>query len=158
MHVAVVSDVRWMLNCNLNGTDGWWDKKGSFSNVCKSMCCLFEIICMVTKKKEIDSAWCESKKRDVCLCAYSRCCGNVCVWMQWLVAQLPPPLLGVESEPRAVLCSCVSTVEACSWIEAAVEVPPHGAKEHKEGKRKDGAEEGLSGEFKERATERGECT
>lgn len=36
-----------------------------------------------------------------------------------------------------------------------MEVPPHGAKEHKEGNRKDRAEEGLSGEFKERATESG---
>ncbi len=68
----------------------------------------------------------------------------------------------MESEPEAVLFSCVSTVEACSWIEAAVEVPPHGAKEHKEGrrkrKRKDRAEEGLSGGFKERAPEREGCT
>ena len=46
-------------------------------------------------------------------------------------------------------------MEACSWIEAAVEVPPHGVKEHKEGKKR-GEEERLSGEFNKRATGRGE--
>lgn len=46
---------------------------------------------------------------------------------------LPAWLAGVKSKSGALLFSCVSTVEACSWIEAAVEVPPHGAKEHEEG-------------------------
>lgn len=68
---------------------------------------------------------------------------------------LPAWLAGVKSKSGALLFSRVSTVEACSWIEAAVEVPPHGAKEHEEGERKDRAEEGLSGEFKQRATESG---
>lgn len=45
----------------------------------------------------------------------------------------------------SVLFSRVSTVEACSWIEAAVEVPPHGAKGTRGGKER--AEEGLSGEW-----------
>lgn len=60
-------------------------------------------------------------QKKKCMCA----CVPMCLWK----CVSPPPQLGVESKP------CVSTVEACSWIEAAVEVPPHGAKEHKEGKR-----------------------
>lgn len=60
-----------------------------------------------------------------------------------------------ETLTGAALFRDVSTVEACSWIDAAVEVPPHGAKEPEEGKRKDSAEEGLSGEFKERPTQSG---
>ncbi|TNN75659.1 hypothetical protein EYF80_014022 [Liparis tanakae] len=50
----------------------------------------------------------------------------------WVVG----PLTSVHSVHRKM-------VEACSWIEAAVEVPSHGAKEHKEGKRR-GEEERQS--------------
>lgn len=90
--------------------------------------------------KNIATAWYE-------FCAY------VYMYMLWkcVKVQLLLPCLVWKANQNSV-----ST--ARSWIEAAVEVPLHGAKEQKKGKRKERAGEWVSGEFKDRATERGNST
>ena len=67
----------------------------------------------------------------------------VCVCVCVCVCSLSPACCGKRT--RAVLCSSVSTVEACSWIGAPVEVPPHGVKEHKEGKKTEKEERESTG-------------
>lgn len=60
-------------------------------------------------------------------CVYVCVLVEIRVWMQWSQWE-PLSHSWCEKQMGAVLFRCVSTVEACSWIEVAVEVPPHGAK------------------------------
>ena len=98
-------------------------------------------------------------KRDLSLMSIPECAARlfeiiyVDKWkcaVTWSLASPPPAQCGKQT--GAVLFSRVSTVEACSWIEATVEVPPHGAKGKRGGKER--AEEGLSGEWWKRGQQR----
>lgn len=91
--------------------------------------------------KRIMSQHFGSQKREMYVCiVYTWICGNlwkfVCVCA--CTDAVTQSLAWCGKRIGAVLCSCVSKVEACSWIEAAVEVPPswsertQGGKEERE--------------------------